>query len=307
MIINGFAFRWRKAAIKLFLLTAVCSASTAAISWVSTYFSIEHIPEDFPAVITFKVDELNNSQNLFFRPFKGAAKKKLNLQGAHTFSSTYSLPGYYQAQLSDQADMAVFKDVYVKSKGWMASLGSFDNPEYLDVVVNRQQRQIGLSSGAMFRVKSQAAHQPITFHYFDAFNPISSLDFNLEFEFKVFEESISPHPLSVIQIEGINGKYSTPIYSPSHYVEYPFIISNRPVQSDVAPILYGNPKSWNQFKMKVKDGYVIYRINERPEIKLPITASIGQIIGLRFSFNGASTFRNVTLTDTKEIVFVPTF
>ena len=143
-------------------------------------------------------------------------------------------------------------------------------------------------------------------HLFNS-SSYSLLDFNFEFEFRVYEESTINYPLSVVQIEGINGKYSTPIYSLSHYFEYPFIISNKPIENGIAPILYGEVDTWNQFKMKVKDGFVIYRVNDRPEVKLPITASIGQIIGLRFSFNAASTFKNVTLTDTKEVVFIPTF
>lgn len=292
---------------KVLILLLVMTTFIAATEWIRAELSIKAIENGFPAEVHFSLENLDIRNTLYFKAHRSAEPIELTLSDKQTFTSFYPLPGYYKAQVADHKSIKINKDVYVKSNGWVASLGSFDEPVYLDVKVDEDLRQVSLNTGSEFKVKPQAASSPITFHYFDALNPLSSLDFNYDFDFKAAIDKNSNSPLCTVIIEGINGTYSTPIYSIGQEYSKPLIVANKNYQAKQVKPLFAKNESWNHLNMTVKGGWVTYTINQKEKLKLPITASCGQIVGLRLQFPSSPTFKNVTLTDTKEVAFIPAF
>ena len=64
---------------------------------------------------------------------------------------------------------------------------------------------------------------------------------------------------------------------------------------------------WEKLKVIVHGGLAKFLINGKEQLQLPIRSSMGQIVGLRFHFEGNGSIKNVNLTDIQEVTYVDAF
>ncbi len=263
---------------------------------------------EIPAEITFHfiLDGIQ-SENIYV---KRSAKDDagIKVDGTQkTITTTYNYPGYFKARLLVDNKTVKTSDVFIKTDGWLATIPNTYGYSYLkkETIVSNNSISIPRSF-----VKRKNVEK-VTFHYFDQINPMSGLDFALEADLQTIKEAGNYTCDKVnIEIVGSNSSTIIPISLSACSIQEPIIIAGHEYfKTDTrGKFLVANSNSdWQQFKLKVHGGIAQISINSKEELRLLVKSSMGQITGLRFHFEGNGSIKNIKLTDTQEVTYVPSF
>jgi len=280
-------------------------------SWLEITFVGKNVSFQVPAEITFALDLSGvNSENIYIKKSKDDLNGVRVSKSQKEFKATYAFPGYYKAQLIADNELLKVNDVFVKSFGWVATLNKSGTIEYLNKSDIKCDAMIGLSADKLKEIESQITAPTLTFHYFDQINPVSGLDFTLETRLRsTFNSYGAPCKRIKLEIVGTNSTFLIPLSISACSVEGPILIAGQefyPTQVDIRS-LQTDYSQWQKVKMEVNGGLAKFYIADKHKLTLPVRASIGQIVGFRYHFEGAGEVDFVKLTDTREVIYAAPF
>ena len=294
-----------KQSFKIIGLGVIFTLLVASNYFAEIVFSSESNGLAIPAEITFHFDlDGIESENVYV---KTSAMDEEGIKVdplGHKVNASYKYPGFFKARLLVDNKTVKTSDVFIKTDGWLATWENSDEIVYLEHSIILEDNKLAIPR----RFINRWPERNVTYHYFDQINPISGLFFNLQAELKTGDTSSVCHE-AAIEIVGSNSNFSIPLSMSACSLEKPFLLGGTEFFPDQKDINYLSApgKGWQKFKLIVDKGLAKFRINNKEQLTLPVNASMGQIVGLRFHFSGPGEVKDILLTDTQEITYVDVF
>ena len=296
----------------LFIGLILCVPGLLALgALVEVTFVGKNVSFQIPAEINFDLDLSKiESDNIYIRKSKDDLEGFKVSKSQKEWKTVYQYPGYYKAQLLVDNELVKVHDVFVKSYGWVGTLSNGKKIEYLNTKDLKCEAMIGLSESKLEEVHNSFDIPMLTFHYFDQINPVSGLDFTLETQLRnTYDSYAAPCRNIKIEIVGTSSSFIIPLSLNACSFTEAVVIAGQefyPTQVDLSK-LQADFKNWQKLKIDVHGGLVQFYLNDEFRLALPVRASIGQIVGFRYHFEGAGEVNMVKLTDTRDIIYAAPF
>ncbi len=305
-ILNILAFF--KKPLKVSGLLALFILIVASSYFREVIFNTRESGYEIPAQITFDFDlDGIESNNIYVKKSSSDKQGTTVDPKSNTISIIYEYPGFYKARLLVDNKTVKSSDVFIKTNGWLATTTKDNFIKYHNQALITNHNEISIPE----KWSDRNAFDKVTYHYFDQINPISGLDFVLEAELKTIQPK-DFYQCNYVQVEivGSNSSSLIPVTLSACSIDLPVTIAGHEnfTRSTLNKYLAANNNSeWQNFKLVVHGGTAQFIINNQKQLTLPVKSSMGQIVGLRFHFDGNGAIKNVNLTDTQEVTYIDTF
>ena len=266
-------------------------------------FSCYPVVEDVPNSVVFDFN-LNGvkSDSLYIQQFWDETKTiKINSNQKQA-TGIYYYPGYFRAKLLVDGTIIKEEDLFIKSKGWLATIDYTPIPKYLKDIDN-----LTLPLYAINEIKNSEQPLTSTFHYVKDFKDLSGDNFRLKTNIR----TLLNNKWAVCQ----NASIIIVGTKSAHII--PFAISGCSstmaiMMSDV--YLSGKENDLSALTIDLSDetAIIIEAINKQITVfsgdkKLfskSYNESIGKIVGLRYRFKGAGEVTRIALSNLSESEFI---
>ncbi|MEP1034195.1 hypothetical protein [Ekhidna sp.] len=248
---------------------------------------------DFSIPQTLRVDSLKIQQ--YWDPTKTIAISKEQTQA----TGIYYFPGYFEAKLLADGQIAKSHDLFLKSNGWLGMIEYNPVPKYF-------QPQLGSESGINFTneiiEEVQKLEEPveISFHFIDDLGDVSGDNFQFLTTIKsTFDDRWAVCQSARIYFIGTSGAMIIPFSKIGCTSDNNLMLNDvylRGKENDLSALSADFSKAVN-LSFKLKDKQLTVFIEEEEVYSQTYNESMGRLVGLRFKFRGLAEVLDYKITD----------
>lgn len=227
-------------------------------------------------------------------------------------TSIYYYPGYFTAKLIANGSIKKESPVFIKTKGWIGILEKKPTPTYLSEADIHLPGALGIT-GKTFAQKTGSPvfnNQWVSFYNVREFEGLNGGDFTLE---TTLRNTSRPEESScrkvVLYILGKSNAIIIPLAEKGCIAALDMYTSSEWIHGKEKDMsAFGcDFNRFQHFTCTVKDMELIISLNNKQVFTAPITQTIGDIIGLSISFEGAGEIKDLKLGNTGKTFLQETF
>jgi hypothetical protein len=227
-------------------------------------------------------------------------------------TSIYYYPGYFTAKLMVNGKVKKESPVFIKTKGWVGILEKKPTPTYLSEADIRLPGALGIS-GKTFAQKTGSPvfnDQWVSFYNVREFDGLNGGDFTLE---TTLRNTSNPQESScrkvVLYILGKSNAMIVPLAEKGCISTLDMYTSSEWIhgkEKDMSAFGCNFNRS-QHFACSIKDMKLSVSLNNKQIFTAPITQTIGDIIGVSISFEGAGEINDIKLSNKDKVVLQDRF
>lgn len=216
-------------------------------------------------------------------------------------TSTYAFPGYWRAKLLVNGEVIREHDLYIRSEGWLATLGPEDDPYYFS--------PDDLEEAGFLRVDSMRlveSHQKfsapafLSYHFFEELGGVNSDHFTFEARLQnIYRGGDGRCQYTRLLLQFAEGIFAIPLAYRGCVGDLRLRLSERIIEGkDHDLSAFGcDFDQWQRLRIEVRDKKVTLYRNEEEMHHAVFTQSAGRLMGFRFSFQGNGRIDDIRLWD----------
>ncbi|MES2772603.1 MAG: hypothetical protein V4722_00370 [Bacteroidota bacterium] len=278
----------------------------------SIVFGSRRVAAGLPNTVVFNLDLKGiQSDNMRIQQDWDSARTIQIQPGQTAATGFYYRPGYFRAKLIIDEKVVKEHDLFIKAEEWMATIDLDPVPDYLkkeELVLNNE---MGISNAILQKIKGITTPVALTYHLVRPFNGLQSDQFTFRASLKnIFGEGPAVCKTTKIYILCTRGFFAIPLSIPGCVGDINMRLSDKRIEGRVNDLsLFGTDLSvWNKIKVAVENRRVTISLNEKVIYKDQYQQDAGEVVGLRFSFAGAGSVDDVSLSNNRnEIVYKSNF
>lgn len=255
-------------------------------------FSVRSVSDEVPntVIFDFNVSEAN-SDSLFIQQSWDETKRIPIKKSQSQATCIYYLPGFYNAKLVVDGQIAQEQDLLISSKGWLPLVVKEPVPVYFTKEEALSNGSFGLKESNLFKKNIQLQPDlPIVGYYLvQNFPGLDPDNFSLETSFKnTFSTGSGACQFSQVMIMNENSAISIPFSIPGCSSELNAFIAGRMVngkENDLSK-LGVDFSNWVNLKIQISGKTIQIFSNNLLAIESEIQEEIGRVIGIAFHFEG---------------------
>ncbi len=268
----------------------------------SMEFSGKYVSKGLPNTVIFSFDVSKIDGKEFFIQQSWDKTKRVSISpDQQNASTTYYLPGYFDAKLI--ADEVVLKEtgIFIETEGWMATVNREPVPEYvLEKDFIRTGGTMKLSDDKFETLSGLPDTFIQGFHYYSRSFDIGGDAFTLEASVKNgFQSGTAMCGFTNIIMQFTDGVIILPLSIPGCVGELSLLLFDQYFDGKKEDLsAFGCEISgWQKVKLKSGDKKVVIHINDRLVREVTFHDDPGKLAGMRFNFLGAGEVDYVRLLD----------
>lgn len=264
-------------------------------------FESKKTSDDLPNSVIFHYDASQyDSDSVYIQQnWDPTRREKVDPRGNY-HTSIYYYPGYFGARLIVDGEAKAFSTVFIKSQGWKAMIDQAPVPAYLSAEETMKNGVMGVSS-AIFRDKLNTNvfnETWATFHNVREFEGVTGADFYIETTLRntaTVEESVCRKV--IVYVLGTQSAVIVPLSDKGCVSALQLLVGNRWVDGKTDDLSrFGCDFSKPQkLGIRVADGRLEVMLNAETVFTAEDTGSIGDVIGIRYAFEGPGEVGEVRL------------
>ena len=224
-----------------------------------------------------------------------------------THTSFYYYPGYFHAKLIANNEIIKEHEILIESNGWIGMIERFPEPVYINVSkiendVLQGDFDIYLQNHTHFRDRDFW----VDYYYVENINSVDAHDFDYSCRIKNNTDLGGVCRESRISVICTKGRYNIPLCEIGCVSEVFLTLGNLFLDGRKEDLsgLGCDLNEWINFNLLVEDKKCQISINDEVRLVKSFTNDIGEVVGLKFKFNGVGQVDCVRLIDhEKRVVF----
>lgn len=310
-------FRWKNTARNWGFIVVLLAALAVTVgilnggnpvqafsSTAGVQFSSRKVTTGLPNSVVFSYQLAGIDADSFFiqQSWDARLRDRITAEGTE-FTSIYYYPGRFSAKLIANDTVLKEHDLIVPTDGWLGIVDQEGRvPIYADLEPESTSRGLRASSDWVDENLPGLKKGEYIFNLFNVggFQPFSSSSVLLQSSMKVTVDAgyaVCKH--SSVVLIGQTGRVAIPFAIPGCVADMYLVASDNEVsgrENDLSS-LGADLSNWTDISIELKDRMVIVSINEKPAYQVAYTEEIGDVIGVRFRFQGEGEIRNMSLSD----------
>ncbi|MDW7695901.1 hypothetical protein R9C00_25515 [Flammeovirgaceae bacterium SG7u.111] len=277
-----------------------------------TSFSFQPVAKGLPNTVTFTYDASHaNADSVFIQQ---SWNPKLRHQVDPTsdfFACTYYYPGFFQAKLVLNDQIAIEKDLFIKSEGWLATIDKKPVPFYLDLASVAKNGQLAITQAHLVEHGVDLSGEiPITnFHFVEDFGEVSAQNFKLSTEFKnTFGKGEAICQEARVSILCSKSAFIIPFSIKGCVAELGMLIPGNFMNGTQADLTgFGVDFSeWVTLEVETSGNQVSILVNGQPAYQGEVPLVAGKVVGVRYQFHGTGSVKSLQLESEGKSIPIPT-
>lgn len=276
-------------------------------------FESKKTTDDLPNSVIFHYDvSMYNSDSVYIQQnWDPNRREKVDGKGNY-HTSIYYYPGYFGARLIVDGEVKAYSAVFIKSQGWKGMIDQAPVPIYLSEQEIRQNGRMGATAD-LFRDKlnSKVFNETwVTFHNVREFHGVAGNDFFLETSLQntsSVEESVCRNV--IVYVLGTQSAVIIPLSDKGCVSNLRLLTGNNWIDGKVDDLsAFGCDFSKLQkLACRVHGSKIEISLNEEVVFRSDDAGSIGDVIGLRYAFEGPGEVKEVKLGNSGKVVYEEVF
>ncbi len=263
-------------------------------------FASRPIAEGLPNSVVFDFDLAGYAPDKIRIQQYWDPTKTIQLQpGQKQATGIYYYPGHFRAKLLFDEQVIKEHSLFIRSYGWMATLNYEPVPKYIS---GQEILQDQLRFSAELQKEVAQSEKPLqsTFHYVDDLGPISGDNFKLATTIQnTYQDKWAVCQKTKLIILGTQGALVIPFSIPGCISDLGCMLNDVYLsgkEHDLSALAtnFSTPKN---ISLQVKDQLVLVSIDGQPVFQHRYKKSIGQLVGLRYRFEGMGEVHHLELRD----------
>ena len=264
-------------------------------------FSFEKTTEDIPNTVVFHYEASNSNADSVFiqQSWNPALRHQVDKEG-DTYTCTYYYPGYFRSKLVLNDQIALEKDLYIRSDGWLGTIDQQPLPHYF-----RQDRilkdSIVAIVPAFFEVNNidilkDASSVRLT--YVEDMGEVKSTNFELSTELRsTFGEGNAVCQITEVLILCSDGAFIIPLSVKGCVGELSLLVGEQELDGKNYDLsAFGvDFSNWVGLNVRVEEKAIAIYINGQKAYAGVFQEDIGKVVGFRYIFQAAGAIRKLEL------------
>lgn len=268
--------------------------------------------DDLPNSVVFHYDaSMYDSDEVYIQQnWDPQRREKVDGKGNY-HTSIYYTPGYFASKLVVDGDVKAEDIVFIKTHGWKGMINLTPKPAYLHESEIKRNGVMEITPGLFSEKTGSKIFNDTwsTFHNVQEFE-VSGDHFTFETSLRnssAIEESVCRNVL--VYILGTVSAVIVPLSDKGCISELRLLTGDRwLVGKETDLSAFGcDFKERQDLMIAVRDRRLEVSLNQKTILSEPVSGSIGDIIGIRFAFEGAGEVGNVKLAGPEGVVYEEEF
>lgn len=269
---------------------------TSEFTFTSKVLSTEYpnsVVFDFAVPKTLRADSLKIQQ--YWDPTKTINVAKGQIQA----TGIYYFPGYFEAKLLVDGQLASSHDLFLKSNGWLGMIEYDPVPKYFQPNLNSM-NWISFPDEIIEEVKNLEEPVESSFHFIDELGKVSGDNFSLSTIIQnSFDDRWAVCQLVRIYFIGTSGAMIIPFSKIGCVSDHNLMLNDvflRGKENDLSALSadFSAPVNLN---IKVENKQLSVVIDGKKVYEQSYTESMGKLVGMRFKFKGIGEVLRYEITD----------
>ena len=267
-------------------------------------FTSKPLAGGLPNSVVFNVDLKGNTPDKIVIQQSWDSTRTVTLQpGQKEATGIYYLPGYFRAKLILDNKIIKEHDLFIRSDNWMATIDHQPIPAYIKKEDLLLKERMDVRENVLKEIKTITEPTWLTYHLVKPFNNLQSDNFTLCASVKnTFAEGPAVCKTAKIFVLCSKGAFIIPFTIPGCVSDINLKVNDHyfPGNSNDLSSFSADLSDWAAIKVEVKNRVMKIFLNDKLIRQETYKEDAGEVVGLRFSFLGAGTAKNVKLLNGKE-------
>jgi len=299
--------------VSSFLYVAWQKANSRGDSEVKPLFESKKTTDDLPNSVVFHYDaSMYGSDSVFIQQnWDPNRRESVDPQG-HYHTSIYYYPGYFGARLIVDGDIKAMNTVFIKTQGWKALIDQSPVPVYLHADEVEGDGFMGIDSEIYQQKLGISVFNDTwaTFHNVREFEGTDGTNFHFEASLRnssTVEEAACRR--LIVYILGSASAYIVPLADKGCISDLAMLTASGWVNGkDSDMSAFGCDFSeFQKLAFGVANDTLMVSLNENLIFSQRERGTIGEIVGIRFAFEGAGQVKEVSLKKATQTIYQETF
>jgi hypothetical protein len=270
-------------------------------------FTSKPLANGLPNSVVFNVDLKGNTPNKIVIQQSWDSTRTVTLHpGQKEATGIYYTPGYFRAKLILDGKIIKEHDLFIRSDNWMATIDHLPIPTYIKKDDLLLKDDMTVSENILKEIKKITEPTWLTYHLVKPFGDLQSDNFTLESSIKnTFAEGPAVCKTAKIFVLCSKGAFIIPFTIPGCIGEINLMANDHYLDGNSNDLssFSADLSDWANIKVEVKNRVMKIFLNDKLVRQETYKEDAGEVVGLRFSFLGAGTVKNVRLMNGKETVY----
>jgi len=275
--------------------------SSKQLFYNSIAFNSRPVSTGIPNTVIFKYDASQSNADSVFIQQNWDERRRVRVdKDRHEHASTYYLPGYYRAKLILNDSIVKEHDVFIESEDWMGILIKGSVPAYLPQSIYKHIGYLGIIQKDLKQDSSDynlAAPEFLLTHVNKSLQ-VDSKNFLLTLGIQnTYNHPSTPCKHTKLMLLGTNGVIIIPLSKPGCVGELKLRIGEQLMEGSSTNLsAFGVDFSRSvSLKCMAASGRIKIELNNKTVYEGEFTKGIGEIIGVRASFQGTGNISSFVL------------
>jgi len=264
-------------------------------------FSSKPLADGLPNSVVFNIDLKGNSPDKIVIQQYWDSTRTVTLQaGQKEATGIYYFPGYFRAKLILDGKIIKEHDLFIKADKWMATIDHEPVPTYVKKEDLLLKEKMDVSENVLNEIKTVSEPTWLTYHLVKPFDDLQSDNFTLESSLKnTYAKGPAVCKTAKIFVLCSKGAFIVPFTIPGCISDVNLKASDLYLEgkSNDLSSFSADLSDWAAVKVQVKNRVLKVFLNDKLIRQETYKESAGEVVGLRFSFLGAGSVKNVKLLD----------
>ncbi|GAB5519963.1 MAG: hypothetical protein RhofKO_22140 [Rhodothermales bacterium] len=280
---------------------------------IEVAFHSRPVATGVPNTVIFEYNvEGVKADSFFIQQSWDRQRRRVVSKGSQTYTSIYYHPGFFNAKLVADDRTLAEHPVHVTTRGWIALIDSEPTPIYFTDAISTAEGSLSVSP-SWLKARGHdatASHQVLEYYNVQPFD-VQFDGFSLETILRrTLDHERYPCGRAEIAVLGERGAFEIPLGNPGCVSEMGLLLGMRYFDGETNDLsAFGiDLAAWQQVGVEVKEDSVRIQLGSNIPFVAPFDGDVGEVVGLRFRFEGAGAIDHVSLRDPNgEIIYDDAF
>ncbi len=264
-------------------------------------FKSRPLAQGLPNSVVFQVDlKDNKTDDIIIQQSWDSTKTVKLVPGQKEATGIYYMPGYFRAKLILDGRIVKEHDLFIRSDNWMATLDKQPVPTYIDDKELVLKNKMDVSENIMKEIKTIGDPTFLSYHLVKPFNNLQSDNFSMETAIKnTYADGPAVCQTVKILVLCSRGAFIIPFSIAGCVSDINFKANDNyfPGKSNDLSSFSADLSDWSPVRVEVKNRVLKVFLHGKLIREATYKEEAGEVVGLRFSFLGAGSVKEVRLRD----------
>jgi hypothetical protein len=318
---NFFVKRWLKVAVPVLIIAVICVSlsridkpiQNLKAAAVKTSFAAHKTSDNLPnsVIFSYSVSGLPSARVIIQQSWDSTRREQVNA-GNHKHASMYYYPGYFVTKLMVNGKIQKETPVFIQTKGWKGIIKRSPLPVYLSTAETHKNKGLGIDAATILKKTGLSVFNDIWTEFANVrpYQNVKGDNFRLETRLantSTGEESLCRNVK--ITVLGKGGAIIIPLAMKGCEANLSVLTGDQLIngrEDDLSALGCKFPE-YQQVAVEVSGSKLQVTINQQLVLERAVTYTIGEIVGLRYAFEGTGEIRQISLYSGKKTVYTENF